>query len=69
MNPLRRVLTTLAATALLCVGSAALAAPAQAEVNANLLGGILYATSNGLTHVGSGGSDLVALPNLLSPIV
>ncbi|MEU1672443.1 hypothetical protein ABZ752_10485 [Streptomyces roseifaciens] len=65
----RRVLTAFAATALLTAGSAAMAAPAHAEVHATVLD-LIGANANGLIAVtDSAGATLLALPNPLSPLV
>ncbi|MBB5117928.1 hypothetical protein AF335_10060 [Streptomyces eurocidicus] len=68
MSTTRRVLTALAATALLSVGAAALAAPAQADVHANVLGGVVTANTNGTNgtiDVALVGQTILSLPNLL----
>ncbi|GGY02508.1 hypothetical protein GCM10010324_56860 [Streptomyces hiroshimensis] len=66
---LRRVLTAFAATALLTAGSAALAAPAHAEIDSSVLGGVVGVKANGTLAVSLQGQDVLVLPNLLSPIV
>ncbi|MFF7687307.1 hypothetical protein ACFZB6_14260 [Streptomyces syringium] len=69
MTPLKRAAATLAASLLLTVGSAAMAAPAHAEVHFTLLG-LVGADSNGTIDLtGPGGETVLSLPNLLSPIV
>ncbi|UQI48495.1 hypothetical protein M1P56_31335 [Streptomyces sp. HU2014] len=65
MSTTRRVLTALATTVLLTVGAAALAAPAQADVHANVLGGLVGVNSNGTIDVDLAGRTLLNLPNLL----
>ncbi|MEU5419013.1 hypothetical protein ACFY1P_08915 [Streptomyces sp. NPDC001407] len=64
MKPIRRALTTLAASVLLTVGAAALATPAHAESNVNLLGGLINETSNGAIHLNG-----ITLPNPLTPVL
>ncbi|GGR08636.1 hypothetical protein WEB32_03325 [Streptomyces netropsis] len=69
MTSLKRAAATLAATLLLTVGSAAMAAPANAAVHIHLLG-LVGADSNGTIDLtGPGGEVVVSAPNLLSPIV
>ncbi|MFI0742557.1 hypothetical protein ACH4PU_31440 [Streptomyces sp. NPDC021100] len=65
----RRMLTTAAATALLGLSGVALAAPAQAEVDAHLLGGVADAVMNGGIAAQVLRTDLVRLPNPLQGIV
>ncbi|MFC5143359.1 hypothetical protein [Streptomyces aureoversilis] len=65
----RRVLTAFAATALITAGSAALAAPAHAEINSSVLGGVAGVNSNGTLAVSLLGQDVLVLPNLAAPIV
>ncbi|WP_058041805.1 hypothetical protein [Streptomyces roseifaciens] len=65
----RRVLTAFAATALLTAGSAALAAPAHAEIHSSILGGVAGVNANGTLAVSLLGQDVLVLPNLLSPTV
>ncbi|MCD9143053.1 hypothetical protein [Streptomyces albireticuli] len=69
MTTTRRVLTALAATALLTVGAAALAAPAQADVHVNILGGIAIVDTNGTIDVGAGGATILSVPNVLNPLL
>ncbi|MFI9721480.1 hypothetical protein ACIHFE_17810 [Streptomyces sp. NPDC052396] len=69
MTPVRRFLTTVAATALLCLGGAALAAPAEADVDANVLGGTVTALADGVITAGALGTQLVTLPNVADGIV
>ncbi|MCQ8771252.1 hypothetical protein [Streptomyces telluris] len=65
----RRVLTAFAATALLTAGSAAMAAPAHAEVHATVLD-VIGAEANGaIALLTPDGTTLLALPNPLSPLV
>ncbi|MFE5867361.1 hypothetical protein ACFQ6V_01775 [Streptomyces roseifaciens] len=64
----RRVLTAFAATALLTAGSAALAAPAHADVHATVLG-LIGADTNGTIDVALSGQDILVLPNVLAPLV
>ncbi|MFF7689733.1 hypothetical protein ACFZB6_26765 [Streptomyces syringium] len=66
MTTTRRILTALATTALLVVGSAALAAPAQADIHAHLLGDLLDADSNGEIDVALAGTTVLSLPNVLN---
>lgn len=65
MTTTRRILTALATTALLVVGSAALAAPAQADVHAHVLGDLVGADSNGTITVSIAGLNVASVPNLL----
>ncbi|MFE0045903.1 hypothetical protein [Streptomyces albireticuli] len=69
MTTTRRVLTTLATAALLTVGAAALAAPAQADVHATVLGGIATVDTNGTIDVGAGGATVLSVPNVLNPVL
>lgn len=69
MKPIRRALTTLAASVLLTVGGAALATPAHAETNINLLGGLVGATGDGTVALTSLGQPILALPNTLNGVV
>ncbi|MEU1372234.1 hypothetical protein ABZ442_01045 [Streptomyces triculaminicus] len=68
MTTTRRILTALATTALLIVGSAALAAPAQADVDVDLLG-VAVAHLNGTIDVDLLGEPILSLPNPLAPTV
>ncbi|ARZ68557.1 hypothetical protein SMD11_2910 [Streptomyces albireticuli] len=63
MSTTRRVLTALATTVLFTVGAAALAAPAQADVHASLLGGLITAETNGTIDVGIAGQTILNIPN------
>ncbi|MBC2875724.1 MULTISPECIES: hypothetical protein [Streptomyces] len=66
----RRVLATAVATALLGLSGVALAAPAQAEVDAHLLGGVADAVMNGGITAQVLRTDLVHhLPNPLQGII
>ncbi|MEH6373115.1 hypothetical protein V7793_01930 [Streptomyces sp. KLMMK] len=66
----QRVLIAFAATALLTAGSAALAAaPAHAEINSSVLGGVVGVNGNGTLAVSLQGQDILVLPNPVSPIV
>ncbi|MGK5733369.1 hypothetical protein [Streptomyces sp. URMC 124] len=68
-NILQRLLTTVAATVLLTAGSAALAAPAHAEIHGTVLN-TLGLDANGMIDLtGPGGGTLIELPNVLSPVV
>ncbi|MBT2387476.1 hypothetical protein [Streptomyces sp. ISL-11] len=66
MKPIQRALTTLAASVLLTVGAAAMAAPAQADVHLNLLNAAQVA-ANGVLHVDVAGMQLIDTPNPLAP--
>ncbi|MEW2581274.1 hypothetical protein [Streptomyces syringium] len=69
MTPLKRAAAALATSILLTVGSAVLAAPAHADVDASLLG-VIGAESNGTIHLtGPDGSPLLTVPNVLNPVV
>ncbi|MGX8907252.1 hypothetical protein ACR820_18880 [Streptomyces netropsis] len=69
MTPLKRAAAALATSILLTVGSAALAAPAHANVDLNVAG-LIGATSNGTIDVtGPGGVVLLELPNVAEPIL
>ncbi|MGK5640782.1 hypothetical protein ACSNOK_21080 [Streptomyces sp. URMC 126] len=64
-----RLLATAAATTLLGLSGAALAAPAQAEVDSNLLGGVARVGMNGTVTAQILQVDLVRLDNPLRGIV
>ncbi|MFI1254670.1 hypothetical protein ACH4U6_12845 [Streptomyces netropsis] len=68
MTPFKRAATAFAASILLTVGSAALAAPAHADVHANILG-LIGADSNGTIDVSLSGQTILVVPNVLQPIV
>ncbi|WP_370420133.1 hypothetical protein AB8O64_18925 [Streptomyces sp. QH1-20] len=69
MTPLKRAAAVFAAGLLLTVGSAALAAPAHANVDLNVAG-LIGATSNGTIDVtGPGGIVLLELPNVAEPVL
>ncbi|MFI9235959.1 hypothetical protein [Streptomyces sp. NPDC053079] len=69
MKTVQRALVTVATAVLLTAGAAALAAPAHADVHANVLG-LIGADSNGVIDLtGPGGVTLVELPNALEPVV
>ncbi|MER5780580.1 hypothetical protein ABT104_02455 [Streptomyces mobaraensis] len=65
----RRVLTTAAATALLGLSGVALAAPAQAEADVHLLGGVADAVMNGTLTAQVLRTDLVHVINPLQGII
>ncbi|AZQ72933.1 MULTISPECIES: hypothetical protein [Streptomyces] len=65
----RRALTTAAATVLLGLGGAALATPAHAEVDANVLGGTVTALADGVLTAGVLGNPLLQLPNPVEGVV
>ncbi|WP_171166552.1 hypothetical protein [Streptomyces sp. I05A-00742] len=69
MKRVHRVLVTAAATVLLGVGGVALAAPAQAEADVNLLGGVATVGMNGVVEVRVLGATLVNLNNPLNGVV
>ncbi len=69
MRTVKRAATTFAASLLLTIGAAALAAPAHAEVDANVLGGLVTAVADGVVTGNVIGAALPTLPNPLSPIV
>ncbi|GHF46012.1 hypothetical protein GCM10010218_29060 [Streptomyces mashuensis] len=60
---LHRILATATATLLLGLGSAALATPAHADVDANLLGGTVTALADGVVEADVLGSQLLQIPN------
>ncbi|MFG2182706.1 hypothetical protein ACGFLS_28845 [Streptomyces abikoensis] len=60
---LHRALTTAAATLLLGLGGAALATPAHAEVDANVLGGTVTALADGVLSADLLGNPVLQLPN------
>ncbi|GAA3052102.1 hypothetical protein FHS39_003375 [Streptomyces olivoverticillatus] len=66
---MKRILVTAVATALLALTSAALATPAQADVDANVLGGTVTALADGVVGAGAFGTQLLELPNPLEGIV
>ncbi|WP_162890318.1 hypothetical protein [Streptomyces olivoreticuli] len=70
MRTVKRAVTAFAASLLLTIGAAALAAPAHAEVDATVLG-LLGAKTNGSIDVTAppGSDPIVELPNFLAPIV
>ncbi|MFI1801166.1 hypothetical protein ACH427_27985 [Streptomyces sp. NPDC020379] len=69
MTSLKRAAATLAAALLLTVGSAAMAAPANAAVHFTVLG-LVGADSDGTIDLtGPGGETVIQAPNLLQPIV
>ncbi|MEV5506417.1 hypothetical protein [Streptomyces orinoci] len=69
MTPARRFLTTAAATLLLCLGSAALAAPAEADIDTSLLGGAVTVLSDGVVSTTLNGAPLLTIPNPAEGIV
>ncbi|MEU7164231.1 hypothetical protein AB0A70_06235 [Streptomyces morookaense] len=68
MKRVQRVLTTIAVTALLGLGSGALATPAAAETDISLLGGAVAVTGDGHVGVRVMGQDIVVLPVSLDGI-
>jgi hypothetical protein len=65
MQTVQRVLTTLAASALLVVGGAALAAPVHADSHVSVLN-LVGETSNGsIDLTGPGGGTILQLPNFV----
>ncbi|GGP61881.1 hypothetical protein [Streptomyces abikoensis] len=68
-HTLRRALTTAAATVLLGLGGAALATPAHAEVDANVLGGTATALADGVVAAGLLGNPLLQLPNPVEGVI
>lgn len=66
---LRRALTTAAATLLLGLGSAALATPAHADVDAHVLGDTVTALADGVLSADLLGTHLVQLPNPVEGVV
>ncbi|MFV8130164.1 hypothetical protein [Streptomyces syringium] len=63
MTPLKRAAAAFATSILLTVGSAALAAPAHADVHASILG-LVGVDSNGTIDItGPGGAPILVLPN------
>ncbi|MGA5132823.1 hypothetical protein ACPCTO_23760 [Streptomyces olivoreticuli] len=69
MRTVKRAATAFAASLLLTIGAAALAAPAHAEVDANLLGNLLTEHANGSEILQLGGATILNTLNPLSPIV
>ncbi|MEV4435486.1 hypothetical protein [Streptomyces sp. NPDC049555] len=65
----RRAMTTLAATLLLCGLGGALAAPAEADVDANLLGGTMTMHTNGTVEASALGSRLFAVQDPLGDLL
>ncbi|WP_331748550.1 hypothetical protein [Streptomyces sp. NBC_00648] len=68
MNTAKRALATLATTALLTAGAAALAAPAHADIHAQVAG-LIGADTNGTIDVSLGSSTILVIPNILSPLI
>ncbi|MEV6673924.1 hypothetical protein [Streptomyces sp. NPDC051162] len=69
MKPIRRALTTLAASLLLTMGGAALATPAHADSHVNVLN-LVGVESNGVIDVlGPGAQPILVLPNAASGII
>ncbi|MHA7960074.1 hypothetical protein ACX9I7_20185 [Streptomyces sp. L500] len=66
---LHRVLTTAAATVLLGLGGAALATPAHADVDANVLGGTVRVLADGVLAADLFGNPALMLPNPLEGVV
>ncbi|MEU5429371.1 hypothetical protein AB0H73_27795 [Streptomyces olivoreticuli] len=69
MRTVKRAATAFAASLLLTIGAAALAAPAHAEVDANVLGDLLRGHANGSETLQLGGITILNTLNPLSPIV
>ncbi|GAA2706977.1 MULTISPECIES: hypothetical protein [Streptomyces] len=65
----RRAMTTLAATLLLCGLGAALAAPAEADVDANVAGGLATAHGNETVEASALGVQLVNSRNPLPDVL
>ncbi|MEV6778404.1 hypothetical protein [Streptomyces syringium] len=68
MKPMHRILTTAAATLLLGIGSAAMSAPAHADVHLNV-GNLIGADANGAIDVEVLSQGIITLPNPLSPVI
>lgn len=68
MKPMHRVLATAAATLLLGIGSAAMSAPAHADVHLNV-GNVIGADANGAIDVEVLSQGIITLPNPLSPVI
>jgi hypothetical protein len=64
-----RTLTTAAATALLALAGAALAAPAHADADVNALAGALVAHANSVVAASVFGTDLVRLPDPVAGVL
>ncbi|MGI5529304.1 hypothetical protein ACQEVX_18480 [Streptomyces syringium] len=65
MTPFKRAAAAFAAGILLTIGSAALAAPAHADVNLNVAN-VIGAVSNGTIDItGPGGAPILVLPNVI----
>ncbi|MFI9305036.1 hypothetical protein [Streptomyces triculaminicus] len=61
MKLFHRALTTLTATAFLCVAGAALAAPAQADVDLHLI--LVDTHADGTIDLGLAGNRVISLPD------
>lgn len=68
MTPLKRAAAALATSVLLTVGSAALAAPAHADVHVNVAN-LVGVDSNGTIDATVLGIELPGLPNVAAPII
>ncbi|MEV5238108.1 hypothetical protein AB0K89_03090 [Streptomyces cinnamoneus] len=69
MKRVRRIATIAATTLLLAVGSAVLATPVQADVDASLLGNLVTGHANSLVAVGALGDQILSLPVSLAPVL
>ncbi|MFF7725418.1 hypothetical protein [Streptomyces sp. NPDC008001] len=66
VKPGSRLMTMLVATALFCLGGAALAAPAQADDDIGILGNVAHAHADGTVETSVLGVSLPTLPNPLT---
>ncbi|MBZ4319905.1 hypothetical protein [Streptomyces huiliensis] len=69
MTRFRRIATIAATTLLLAVNGAVLASPAQAEADANVLGGLVTGHADSLVAVGALGARVLELPLSLAPLL